>query len=255
MVKLLGAGTALFLLVAGAAGNLASQAPAAEPPPVLVELFTSEGCSSCPPADRVLQHLQGTQSRNGARIITLGEHVTYWDQLGWRDRFASDALTQRQNAYGDRFHLDSVYTPQIIVNGRAQLVGSDAAGIRRAIDAQPNQGSAAVHIQSVKDGGDGLTVNAHVTGVPKGAADWYVAIAQDLASTPVQRGENAGHTLTHASVVRVLVRAAVADGREDTAFHLSPDDLRSTSGQQRHVIVFAQAKGTGAVLAADSAAL
>src|SRR5262245_55634142 len=96
------------------------------PTPVIVELFTSEGCMDCPPADTILARLVAEQSVAGAEVIGLGEHVDYWDQLGWKDRFASAALTSRQQAYGARFNIDSVYTPQMIVDGRAQLVGSDS---------------------------------------------------------------------------------------------------------------------------------
>src|SRR5712692_11371016 len=119
-------------------GQAASQAStamraAAQPTPILVELFTSEGCSDCPPADGVLEQLIATQPVAGAEVIGLGQHVDYWDQLGWKDRFSSAALTNRQHVYGAHFGLDSVYTPQMVVDGRAQLVGSDGNAARKAI--------------------------------------------------------------------------------------------------------------------------
>src|SRR5690242_9871377 len=102
--------------------------------PVVIELFTSEGCSSCPPADDVLAMMVKEQPVPGAQIIGLGEHVDYWDRLGWRDQFSSADFTARQNDYASRaFHTDSIYTPQLIVNGAEQVVGSDARKVKQAI--------------------------------------------------------------------------------------------------------------------------
>src|SRR5919197_1244382 len=100
---------------------------------VVVELFTSEGCSSCPPADQLLERLAAAGAIDGAQVVALGEHVDYWDRLGWRDRFSSPAFTARQAVYVRRFNDESAYTPQMVVDGRAGLVGSDAGAVRRAI--------------------------------------------------------------------------------------------------------------------------
>src|SRR4051794_37883402 len=110
---------------------VAAKPGAAPPTPIVVELFTSEGCESCPPADVLLQQLASTQPVAGAQIIPLSLHVDYWDQLGWKDRFSSALLTNRQRTYGARFNIDSVYTPQIVVDGRSELVGSDGAAARK----------------------------------------------------------------------------------------------------------------------------
>ena len=107
---------------------------AAPPTPILVELFTSEGCSDCPPADTLLEALTATQPIGGADIIALGQHVDYWDRLGWKDRFSSAALTERQQLYQARFRTESIYTPQMVVDGRAEFVGSDTNAARRAIE-------------------------------------------------------------------------------------------------------------------------
>ena len=225
----------------------------AESGPVLVELFTSEGCSSCPPADRLLSQLQNATAANGARIIVLSEHVTYWDQLGWRDRFSSSAVTERQSAYGDHFHLDSVYTPQMVVNGRAQMVGSDAAAVRRALSAPSPSGR--LHIAAIVPTSGGISVRLAVSGIAPGSADLYAVVAQDMASTPVERGENAGHTLNHVSVARSLSRLSPVGGDQEVTVQIPAAALESSRGVKRHLIVFAQSQGTGPVVAADSAPL
>ena len=101
--------------------------------PVLVELFTSEGCSSCPPADTLLQKLQAQQPVDGALIIAFEEHVDYWNYLGWTDPFSQDVFTERQKSYGDRFGLSDVYTPQMVVNGDKQVQGGDGKAILDAL--------------------------------------------------------------------------------------------------------------------------
>src|SRR5229473_964263 len=121
------------LVVVAACLHAPADTRAAATTPILVELFTSEGCSDCPPADGVLEKLIATQPISGVEVIGLGQHVDYWDQLGWKDRFSSAALTNRQHVYGAHFGLDSMYTPQMVVDGRAQLVGSDGGAARKAI--------------------------------------------------------------------------------------------------------------------------
>ncbi len=233
----------------------ADAAAAGDPAPVLVELFTSEGCSSCPPADRLLRQLNGTRSRAGARIIGLSEHVTYWDHLGWKDRFSDGAVTARQSAYGDHFHLDSIYTPQVVVNGRVQLVGSDAAGLRKAIDSQPPAMEARLHIADVRWGSDGISARVQFQGVAKANGVLFAVIAQDMASTAVQHGENSGETLTHVSIARTLSRIGTVAAADETIVHLSNEELRSTDGQKRHLVIFAQSGDAGPVLAVDTVVL
>jgi hypothetical protein len=182
---------------------------AAVPTAVIVELFTSEGCSSCPPADALLERLVREQPIAGARIIALGEHVDYWDQQGWKDRFSSAALTDRQRAYSHAFNLESIYTPQMIVDGAAEIVGSDAAAARRAIGQAASASHGTLHLSIAPASADRVTVTAAVT--PPAAsgrgdrADVVVAVVEDGLQSDVRRGENQGRVLSHAAVVRRML--------------------------------------------------
>jgi hypothetical protein len=169
--------------------------------PVLVELFTSEGCSSCPPADALLMELDLRQPVAGAEVVALGEHVDYWNELGWKDRFSSSDYTQRQGRYAARFHLGSVYTPQMVINGRTEFVGNDTARAAAAIagaahrrDTQPGIAIAAA----------GNVVEVNITNAGPHPLDVLLAITESDLSTQVGRGENHGRLLRHTAVVRDL---------------------------------------------------
>ena len=192
---------------------------AGTPTPVVVELFTSEGCSDCPPADAVLEKLIGT-SVAGAEVIGLGEHVDYWDRLGWKDRFSSAALTNRQNVYGAHFSLESVYTPQIVVDGRAQLVGSDGTAAVKAIERARTAAHAAVRVEVAPRDARTIGVVVTVRELPSlgrgDHADVVVAITEDHLRSNVTRGENHGRTLTHAAVVRSMTAIGQVSTGEST---------------------------------------
>lgn len=168
--------------------------------PVLVELFTSEGCSSCPPADRVLSQLEKEQSNREAEIITLALHVDYWNYLGWKDEFSSAAFSQRQNGYAEQFKLDSIYTPQMVVDGQTQFVGSNLATAQKTISDAAKMNKAAIEISKAND-----KLKVIISDAPT-HDDCYVwlAIAEDDLKTNVRRGENGGKTLDHVSVVREM---------------------------------------------------
>jgi hypothetical protein len=136
---------ALLIGLLGSGVVAVAQAPAA----VLVELFTSEGCSSCPPADSLLEQMVGKHAPSGQLVITLSEHVTYWNHDGWVDPFSQELFTERQNAYARRFHLDSPYTPQMVIDGNRQVVGNDGGGILKAIGEEA-RGSGGIRIVSIK---------------------------------------------------------------------------------------------------------
>lgn len=168
--------------------------------PVLVELFTSEGCSSCPPADRLLVSISGDQPYASVDAITLGFHVDYWDHGGWRDRFSSREYTKRQEEYSRQFGLGSTYTPQIVIDGAKEVVGNNKQNVGDAINAQTESAKAAIKLD-VK--GESLSVAIDQIPEQKGSAV-LLAVAESGLRSSVGGGENAGRTLEHASVVREL---------------------------------------------------
>src|SRR5215472_16175220 len=162
--------------------------------PVLVELFTSEGCSSCPPADKLLQALEAGQPVAGAHIIVLSEHVDYWDRLGWRDPFSSAQFTERQQDYSRLFRDSGPYTPEMVVDGGAGFTGNDRAEALRTIGHAARAAKAAVRVS-----GDTGKLSIDVEGVKHGA-DVMLAITERNLISEVARGENAGRRLTHTAV-------------------------------------------------------
>jgi hypothetical protein len=220
---------------------------------VLVELFTSEGCSSCPPADDLLRAIDGKYD-HGSLMIGISEHVTYWDHDGWMDRFDSDAITDRQNDYGQQFHIDSVYTPQMVVNGETQLVGSDSKALREAVHKAEAENGPTVSIISAKLDGDAVSATVSFAGeLPKHGADVFAVVAQDETTEHVLRGENKGRTLSHASVARVLVKAArIHEAGESTVRVALPSGFAATAGTRRHLIIWVQEPNAGRVLGVDT---
>ena len=195
-----------------------------EKPLVLVELFTSEGCSSCPPADRVLAELEKKQSNPNAEIVALSMHVDYWNSIGWKDRFSSPLFSQRQNIYGEKFKLDSIYTPQMIVDGAKQFVGSNIDEANKAINESAKLPKAKIDLAVSENN---LKIN--ISDVPAhNDATFFLAIAEGNLSTKVGGGENGGRTLEHNSVVRDLKplgKILAADNKIETAtvFQLQTD--------------------------------
>jgi len=214
------------------------------PTPVLVELFTSEGCSSCPPADRLLESLDKNEPLPGIDVIVMSEHVDYWNHDGWVDPFSSAEFTERQNAYDLRFRLPQIYTPQMVVDGNHQCVGSEVAEaedlIRKAAQ-QPKLvtriGSGA-HVGSVAIEVDGEAPVAH-------RADVYAALAENDAQSDVLAGENRGLKLHHVAIVRKLRKLGKLD--KNASFR---GELSVTSFAGGRVIVFVQDPASGQVLGA-----
>ena len=181
---------------------------------VVVELFTSEGCSSCPPADLVLSRLESPRNPAvirgkqqlplppGVEVIALGEHVDYWDQLGWKDKFSSPLFSARQQDYGKAFRLESVYTPEIVVNGQKEVLGSDFRAVLAAIGTAAKEPQAQVAIAMT----DAQTVAFSVSKLPAGSheAEILLGVTEGGLVTSVFGGENNGRQLRHAAVVRSL---------------------------------------------------
>jgi hypothetical protein len=195
------------LLCLGLAVGMVSRADDRVEPrrPVLVELFTSEGCSSCPPADALLEKLDREQPIAGARIIVLSEHVDYWNHLGWADPYSSAVFSRRQERYAQRFGISGPYTPEMVVNGAAEFVGSDARSAERAIRAALRGPQVAVRIAAPAPGEGAVTLEVDpLPAATAPTANVYVVHAADHATSRVARGENRGRTLQHVSIARDL---------------------------------------------------
>jgi hypothetical protein len=212
------------LSISAAAPNRAS---------ILIELFTSEGCSSCPPADRVLEALDPS-------AIVLSEHVDYWDQLGWRDPFSSHAHTLRQQAYARRFAKEGPYTPQMVVDGLVEFNGSDGRRASQEIARAAKREHVPMQL-SVNGGQLGIE-----TGPVSHTADVLLAIAEDHQVSQVTAGENKGRNLRHVAVVRSMKK--VGSVRRGTAFTQSVPLPSEAAGKR--LIVFIQASDHGQVAGA-----
>jgi len=248
----------LFALLTVACLLPSSQGTGGVPVPVLVELFTAEGCSSCPPADTLLEKLIEAQPAAGVQIVGLGEHVDYWDRLGWKDRFSSAALTARQQKYANRSKGADIYTPQMVVDGQEAFVGSDLAAARRAIERAVAAPHGTVKLTVEDAGASAVRVAVTVSSLPPSGtgdrSDLLVAITEDRLRTEVKRGENQGRMLTHAAVVRDLRTAAEGVGPSSSAeatIKLASDWARPNL----KVIAFVQERGSRRVLATAAAAV
>jgi hypothetical protein len=205
--------------------------------PVLAELFTSEGCNSCPPADNLLAMLQ-EQPIEGVYVVPLSEHVTYWDHQGWKDPFGAQQFTARQQQYGLRFNLDSSYTPQLVIDGASEFVGSDRRSIERALRTAAKEVKPTLRL-SVTASNDTLTIAASGPGLTaEDDAELWLAITEDGLVVDVKRGENANKTLTHSGVVRLLRSAGDAKRATRVSVTMDPawrrDRLRVAAFVQSH---------------------
>ncbi len=247
------------LTLIAAAAMLAASASllpvqAAQTTPVIVELFTSEGCSSCPPADTLLSQYAKSSPVPGVEVIALGEHVDYWNHDGWADPFSAAKYTARQNDYSNAFHLDAVYTPQIVVDGHAQLVGSDDGTARAAIARAARLPKAVVTLSETGLGQLSVSISRLPASAASDPADVYLAVTEDNLSTAVGGGENAGRHLSHSAVVRELALIGTVTGRTFTASPVVPLKPGWRRGHL-HAVVFAQEQGSRRIVGASEISL
>ncbi|MEO8033356.1 MAG: DUF1223 domain-containing protein [Acidobacteriota bacterium] len=227
---------------------------------VVLELFTSQGCSSCPPADRLLTALGG-ERRDGAVVIPLAYHVDYWDHLGWKDPFSSASWSARQNRYAASLGSAQVYTPQLIVNGTTQLVGNDERAVRRAIERQLAAGNrGVVFIDRLTREGRVVRVDAHAAleGPAKGSSsraglEVIAALFQNGITTAVVAGENGGRKLADDYIVRWEAPAfALGIGAREAHGTVAIPVDAAWSGGDLGVVLFLQDRASRSIYGAVS---
>ncbi len=253
-------GLSLLASVGAMAQGGANQGPAEGRVPVLVELFTSEGCSSCPPADALLRQLSERQPVAGVEIIALGEHVDYWDELGWHDRFSAPLFTQRQQQYAQELGDQGPYTPQMVVDGKDGFVGGDRGRAISAITKAATVKKLPLVVSAPTV--DGRQVNAQATlgeaGTPGATVDGatvYAALVDPEDRTEVRNGENGGRVLTHAGVVRVLGRVGTVGQLTQGPLHVSLPAPAGTDPATMRLVLFVADAGQGRILGAASKAV
>jgi hypothetical protein len=234
-----------------------SRAPRARVP-VVVELFTSEGCSSCPPADALLARMDETQPVEGAEVIALAQHVDYWNYLGWSDPFSSHELSERQGKYARAFGNDGVYTPQMVVDGRAEFPGGSSDKAFDEIARAAREPKAEVFLSRAdvqKDADASVRLSLRVEQPPKvtdgDAADVLLAITEGGLSSDVARGENSGRKLVHVGVVRRLTKLGeLGAGAFSTEVTVALD--KSWRRENLRAVVFLQERASRRVVGAAS---
>jgi hypothetical protein len=237
----------LLLVAAGCRSPASAPIPEAradEPSPgggvAVVELFTSEGCSSCPPADAVLAEVSRQGRESGLPVFAIAFHVDYWDSLGWPDRFASPEHTARQQAYGRSLGARGLYTPEMIVDGSDAFIGSDRDRARASVASALGRPATATVSLRVKTSGPGaISVDYDVKGAPPGSVLSMVVVDRPT-SVPVRAGENAGQTLHHTDTARALATVSLSRHSGTQVVKVPPDD--NPDG----VIAFVQVVGEAA---------
>jgi len=217
--------------------------------PVLLELFTSEGCSSCPPADALLMKLNDSQPLNGVLVIALEEHVDYWDRQGWRDPFSSAAFTARQRHYAESLHVESPYTPEMVIDGKTEFVGNDSRAARNELVKASRRAKVPIHLVWREKSPGEASLAVQIDAAPS-SGDVLVAITESKLATDVARGENAGRNLKHSAVVRSLTPIGKLKSGQpfstDTVVKLASD----WKPENISAVVFVQEHSIGRVLAA-----
>jgi hypothetical protein len=229
------------------------------PIPVVVELFTSEGCSSCPPIDTFLRKVDAFQPIKGVQVIGIEEHVDYWNQDGWVDPYSALEWTERQEAYVMKFKDKTPFTPQLVVAGDKEMVGANTTQIFSAIRQAAEQENVQVSVQpGTADGKDAQQFSVHVTsaGSAKPAkADVWLAVTENGLEMQVTSGENSGRTLQHASVIRSLEKIGTLSDKTAAAFTADPRVKFKSSWKKPnlHIVVFVQDHKSLQIVGAGSA--
>ncbi|SRR6266436_748799 len=254
-----------FSILAGVSVRYIEANPAPRPSsndtartPVLVELFTSEGCSSCPPADALLERLDRFQPVSSAELIVLSEHVDYWNDIGWEDPYSSHEYSERQSAYAAQFGLGGIYTPQMVVDGQFEFVGSDERRAKQAIENATKVMKTPVSISSSLVHEKTAILHIETGPLPSSItaerASVFLAIADDIDESHVSRGENAGRTLTHVAVLRNLIHIGEVS-RTAGFFRNMTLDVDAGNPRNVRVAVIVQGAGAGRVWGAGMAHL
>lgn len=215
----------------------------------VLELFTSEGCSSCPSADKLLDEMYDAYRTTHDRVYALAFHVDYWDYIGWKDELAKQEFTQRQRWYGERFQLESIYTPQLVINGSEECVGSNRSDAAKAItNALLQTPTIRLELTAYNDS---IQHRIHgeyrINNIPD-ASVIHIALIENKIIRRIQRGENAGRTLLHNHVVRLF---KTMQPKSETSFSL--DVPRDANPSRLALVAYLQDTHTGRVFAADGA--
>src|SRR5579872_50991 len=258
--------SALFALQANGQAQPSPQPQATAQPaaadsgrkPVLVELFTAEGCSTCPPAEAMAQKME-QQVLPGADVIVLEEHVDYWNQYGWIDPFSSGEWTERQRDYVSKLADKSPYTPEMVVDGQTQFVGNNGREAQAAIEKAVHEPETNITVegkQDPKDSGDfAVSVGELQGNTPGDTAEVWLAVTEDGLHSSVTRGENAGHVLNHAAVVRSLRKVGVAKANGGATSFTANERVKFNNKWDRknlRVVVFVQEEKSRTILGAAS---
>ncbi len=263
IMSLLALGTFLLLTPKASPPQTATPKAASEQVdrvPVVVELFTSEGCSSCPPADALLSKLEEIQPVAGAEVIGLEEHVDYWNHDGWEDLYSSPEWTLRQQDYVARFKGNTPFTPQMVVDGQSAFTGTDSHAAVTAIQAAAHRAKANISITAENaaknDTGRFEVRVGNVSGIAdQEQADVWMAVTEDGLQTAVGAGENAGKKVRHAAVVRSLHKIGSMPAKDSSTFVVNQQAKYKSKWKKEnlHVVVFVQERKSLRILGAAEA--
>jgi hypothetical protein len=236
----------IFALACTLATVITALAQGTTPIPVVIELFTSEGCSSCPPADSLLAALDREQPIAGAQLIVLSEHVDYWNTLGWVDPYSSHDFSERQKRYGEALRAPDIYTPQAVIDGRLEVLGNSIAKVEAAIQQALREKKIPLRLQAIRSD-KGIHVELQTGEGVKHGAEVYLAVAEDQVQSKVSAGENSGHMLAHTAVVRSLTKAGKLKTENGIEAQLKTG---ADWGKHLRVIAFVAEREGGKIVAA-----